>query len=513
MKKERNFNLFYRRLALVGRPIDRTRTLSIGKMECFTADKSLYDIGESDLKELWDPVNFDAPMGDAFSSDPDWNMLLDSQPIVINDRMFTDAAQSPRIQSEHSYSLSANDDLVPGSPMSIHDKYNTCKLEDFGKDLESECFPTIPMSTTTSSCPAEVHIKQEPLSAPCSPEASIASSSPFSCYNSPSPPPLNHLHSHMDTQQQHHSLNNTTNNHFHHFNRSCSSTAGNDSLVTHSTQAAAPLKQPTIVLATNRSAQKNCRQMYPKVKMETSSGDMNGFQLPPTPPSSHSSDSEGSLSPLYSRQPSSPPALSPPSCPISLNTSTRKHGPQTRMLTSSSNCNQLTNGIIPSSSSTTQLSSSSSSYKNSACTTTSLISSQPKGATGMLMLTEEEKRTLIAEGYPIPTRLPLTKAEEKSLKKIRRKIKNKISAQESRRKKKEYMDALEKKVENLSNENGDFKRRIENLNENNKSLQMQLLELQALLGDVAAPSPCKMSKHTQTSGATWPKRSLKCVKS
>jgi cyclic AMP-responsive element-binding protein 3 len=52
---------------------------------------------------------------------------------------------------------------------------------------------------------------------------------------------------------------------------------------------------------------------------------------------------------------------------------------------------------------------------------------QQVNANGMLMLTEEEKRTLIAEGYPIPSKLPLSKADERNLKKVRRKIKNKVS--------------------------------------------------------------------------------------
>lgn len=88
---------------------------------------------------------------------------------------------------------------------------------------------------------------------------------------------------------------------------------------------------------------------------------------------------------------------------------------------------------------------------------------------------------MLSEGYSVPSRLPLTKSEEKSLKKIRRKIKNKISAQESRRKKKEYMDALERKVEKLSSENMESKRRIEILQASNSQLMLEVQRLQSMI--------------------------------
>uniref|UniRef100_A0A8D2L708 cAMP responsive element binding protein 3 like 1 n=1 Tax=Varanus komodoensis TaxID=61221 RepID=A0A8D2L708_VARKO len=162
-------------------------------------------------------------------------------------------------------------------------------------------------------------------------------------------------------------------------------------------------------------------------------------QMPPTPPSSHGSDSDGSQS----------PRSLPPSSPAR---------PTARSSTAISSSPLLT------------------------------APHKLQGTSGPLLLTEEEKRTLIAEGYPIPTKLPLTKAEEKALKRVRRKIKNKISAQESRRKKKEYVECLEKKVETYTSENNELWKKVETLENANRTLLQQLQKLQALVaGKVSRP--------------------------
>ncbi|XP_069914743.1 cyclic AMP-responsive element-binding protein 3-like protein 3 isoform X1 [Oryctolagus cuniculus] len=105
-----------------------------------------------------------------------------------------------------------------------------------------------------------------------------------------------------------------------------------------------------------------------------------------------------------------------------------------------------------------------------------------------LVLTEDERKLLAKEGVTLPSQLPLTKFEERVLKKIRRKIRNKQSAQESRKKKKEYIDGLETRMSACTAQNQELQRKVLHLEKQNLSLLEQLRKLQATVAQSAGKS-------------------------
>ncbi|XP_023320114.1 cyclic AMP-responsive element-binding protein 3-like protein 4 [Eurytemora carolleeae] len=85
------------------------------------------------------------------------------------------------------------------------------------------------------------------------------------------------------------------------------------------------------------------------------------------------------------------------------------------------------------------------------------------------------------EGMSFPKYYPLTREEERNLKKIRRKIRNKLSAQDSRKRKREYLDNMEDRVKICSDENQELKDKIKALETQNKTLAAQLRRLHQIV--------------------------------
>ncbi|XP_041360350.1 uncharacterized protein LOC121376518 [Gigantopelta aegis] len=98
-----------------------------------------------------------------------------------------------------------------------------------------------------------------------------------------------------------------------------------------------------------------------------------------------------------------------------------------------------------------------------------------------LRLTDEEKELLGREGIALPTNLPLTKEEERALKAVRRKIRNKVSAKESRKRKMTYVDGLEHRVKMCTTENSQLQKKVHALETQNVTLITQLKKLQAMV--------------------------------
>ncbi|XP_025203061.1 uncharacterized protein LOC112600111 [Melanaphis sacchari] len=110
-----------------------------------------------------------------------------------------------------------------------------------------------------------------------------------------------------------------------------------------------------------------------------------------------------------------------------------------------------------------------------------------------LHLSNEERKLMEKEGIKLPSHYPLTKHEERDLKRIRRKIRNKISAQDSRKRKKEYVDGLEERVKQCSDDNNKLIRNIRSLQTENERLRAALKRLQNAIspgGTTAQPATC-----------------------
>jgi hypothetical protein len=84
----------------------------------------------------------------------------------------------------------------------------------------------------------------------------------------------------------------------------------------------------------------------------------------------------------------------------------------------------------------------------------------------------------------LPTHLPLTKSEQKILKLVRRKIRNKKSANLSRERKKKYMNGLEKRIDICTKENEILHKTIKNLKHQNMELFTKMKQLQSHLNSL-----------------------------
>jgi cyclic AMP-responsive element-binding protein 3 len=115
-------------------------------------------------------------------------------------------------------------------------------------------------------------------------------------------------------------------------------------------------------------------------------------------------------------------------------------------------------------------------------TTTNATTGVSQGIGPGLQVTDEEKKLLELEGLKIPEDAHLTNDEEKSLKKVRRKIKNKQSAMKSRSKRKEYIDNLEQRVKHCTDVNNGLRKKVDKLNQENKSLVNQLKAMKEIIG-------------------------------
>lgn len=115
-----------------------------------------------------------------------------------------------------------------------------------------------------------------------------------------------------------------------------------------------------------------------------------------------------------------------------------------------------------------------------------------------LILTEEERKLAMKEKIKFPSHYPLNKSQERDLKRIRRKIRNKISAQDSRKRKKEYVDKLEDRITKADHEKDGLRKRIAELEDNEKKLKHKLKQMETIFNAQPTKDTQKNQHHPTT---------------
>jgi len=122
---------------------------------------------------------------------------------------------------------------------------------------------------------------------------------------------------------------------------------------------------------------------------------------------------------------------------------------------------------------------------DSLMTTTTTKTGKPKGRPPKQAkeISEEEYEILRQEGLDPSKFIPgrLTKTQEKDLKRVRRKIRNKKSAHESRKRKKVHLETLEQRYKIINDENLRLKTKVKILSKENAGLRKQISKLKAFI--------------------------------
>ncbi|KAL5967600.1 Cyclic AMP-responsive element-binding protein 3-like protein 4 [Taenia solium] len=122
-----------------------------------------------------------------------------------------------------------------------------------------------------------------------------------------------------------------------------------------------------------------------------------------------------------------------------------------------------------------------------------------------LVLTAEEKRLLVQMGQRVPTVFPLTRCEERAIRTMRRKIRNKLSAKASRARRQEYLSRLESRVADCHKENQRLRSRVTELEKDKRGLLANLRQMRSYVARLiagtwsATSSGCGLKSDSATS--------------